>query len=262
VTLSAAQAVTATFGVTTQNYPDLVTVSVSDPPVEIAAGKIFTVAETALNQGTVASASSTSRYYLSVDGAKDASDILLHNGVRGVPTLAPGATSAHSRTITVPASTPEGTYVVLVCADDYLGVVEGPGEANNCLASAMPVIVRLPDLVTVAVGNPPAAVTAGGTLTATDTVQNVGAIGSGSTYTRYYLSPDGTKGAGILLTGTRGNGPLAVGASASGSKTVTIPGTMPAGVYYLVACADDTNLNVERDELNNCRASTTTTSIP
>ena len=42
----------------------------------------------------------------------------------------------------------------------------------------------------------------------------------------------------------------------TGSRTVTIP-TLPAGIYYLFACADDTKLAIESSESNNCNAADT-----
>ena len=81
--------------------------------------------------------------------------------------------------------------------------------------------------------------------------------------TRYYFSLDAVKDAGdVLLTGNRAVPQLAPGQTSPGTRTVTIPSTMPAGTYYLIACSDATQKNVESDEANNCRASSTTTIIP
>jgi subtilase family serine protease len=54
--------------------------------------------------------------------------------------LAPGASSSASITVTVPSSTPLGTYDLLACADDQKVVAE-TNEANNCRAAAMQVSV-------------------------------------------------------------------------------------------------------------------------
>ena len=69
------------------------------------------------------SGSSTTRYYLSLDGVKSAGDKLL-TGSRGVPGLAAGASHSGTVTVTIPAATPLNTYFLLACADDLSAVVE------------------------------------------------------------------------------------------------------------------------------------------
>ena len=87
----------------------------------------------------MASGASTTRYYLSLNGTKDAGDTLL-TGTRAVPGLAAVATSSGTVTVTIPAATPLNNYVLLACADDTNTVVETT-ETNNCKASATGVTV-------------------------------------------------------------------------------------------------------------------------
>ncbi len=116
-----------------------------------------------------------------------------------------------------------------------------------------------PDLVITSLSDPPVTVVAGGSFTVTDTTKNTGMATAGGSTTRYRLSTDATiTGSDRLLTGTRSVLSLAVGASSSGSRTVTVPTSVPAGTYFLGACADDLSTVTESDEANNCRASTTT----
>jgi hypothetical protein len=49
-----------------------------------------------------------------------------------VPSLAPGATSSGTVTVTVSAGTASGTYFLLACADDYR---LRPGDANALLST-------------------------------------------------------------------------------------------------------------------------------
>lgn len=238
--------------------PDLVTSNVSDPPQEIAPGKTFSVKATTLNQGDAPAVSSTTRYYLSVDDNKDASDLLL-TGTRAVASLAPGAASAGATTVTVPAATPAGLYRLFACSDDRLVVTEH-SETNNCASAPSLMHVRLPDLVQLAVSSPPADVAAGMSFTVTDSVRNEGEIATSTTSTRYYLSTDTVKNTGdVLLTGTRSVASLAIGATSTGSKSVTTPLNLAPGTYYLLACADDTKAAVELREDNNCVVSATMT---
>ena len=135
-------------------------------------------------------------------------------------------------------------------------------ETNNCTVAAATVQVKRADLTESAVSNPPASVLPGSTFPVTDTVINAGAIASGSTITRYYLSLDRVKTVGdVLLTGTRSVSSLNPGGSSTGSKTLTVP-ALASGTYYLLACADDTALASELREDNNCLASAAVTIVP
>jgi hypothetical protein len=96
----------------------------------------------------------------------------------------------------------------------------------------------------------------------TDTVQNLGAVASGASVTRYYLSLDAVKSVGdLLLTGSRGVPGLGAGASHSGTVTVTIPAATPPNTYFVLACADGPNTVVETGETNNCKAASTTVTV-
>jgi len=136
VTMSAAQAVAATFMI---NGIDLMEKAVTNPPATIGRKGSFSVTDTTMNQGAVAAGASTTRYYLSVDTQKSSNDILL-NGSRSVPSLASGATSTGTVTVTVPANVQSGTFFLRACSDD-LSVVSESNEGNNCRASASQVTV-------------------------------------------------------------------------------------------------------------------------
>ena len=247
----------ASSGLVTVTRPDLIMSTVSTTPATPVRvpGTTFSVTDSTLNAGAVASGPSTTRYYLSLNGVKDAGDTLL-TGSRAVPGLAAGASSSGTVTVTIPAATPLNNYVLLACADDTNSVAE-TNEGNNCLTASgsATVTVTRPDLVeTTATTTPAAPVRAPGTtFSVTDTARNAGAVASGGSTTRYYLSLDGVKSAGdTLLTGSRGVPGLASGATSAGSVTVTIPTTTPLNTYFLLACADDLNGVVETDEGNNC----------
>jgi hypothetical protein len=119
---------------------DLVETAVSNPPATVVQGGGFGVTDTAANQGAAGAGASTTRYYLSIDAFKGGSDILL-TGIRSVPPLGVGGSSASSATVTVPASTSPNTYFLLACADDTSVVAES-SESNNCRASTTTVQVQ------------------------------------------------------------------------------------------------------------------------
>src|SRR6185503_6104911 len=129
-------------------------------------------------------------------------------------------------------------------------------------SAAATVTVTRPDLAQNTVSAPPATKVRGTTFPVTDTVQNVGAVGSAPSTTLYYLSLDAVKSAGdTLLNGSRGVPTLAAGGTHSGTVTVTIPAATPPNTYFLLACADAPNTVVETDETNNCKASSTTVTV-
>jgi hypothetical protein len=59
------------------------------------------------------------------------------------------------------------------------------------------------------------------------------------------------------LIGSRNVPKLAPGQELTGTKLVRIPHDVSPGTYFVLACADSKNVVTERDETNNCRASTT-----
>jgi len=173
-----------------------------------------------------------------------------------------GATSTGTINVTVPASSTAGTYRLLACADDTALVIESD-ETNNCRASTGTIQVTKPDLIVLTITNPPASVSAGSSFSVTDTTKNQGTGSANSSTTRYYLSLDGLKDASDrLLTGSRGVGILAAGATSSGTLNVTVPSGTPTGLYTLLGCADDLSSINESNEANNCLASSTQVQIP
>jgi hypothetical protein len=117
--------------------------------------------------------------------------------------------------------------------------------------------VPRPDLIETSVTNPPQTGKGGATFSVTDTVRNQGNVDAGPSITRYYLSVDSVRGSDILLTGTRSVPGLTAGETSTGTVNVTILSGTAAGIYYLLACADDMESVFESNEANNCKASST-----
>ena len=243
--------------------PDLVeAMATTNPPAPIRApGTSVSVTDTVQNLGATPSGSSTTRYYLSLDAVKGTGDTLL-SGSRGVPGLAAGGSHSGTVTLTIPAATALNTYFLLACADDLNAVAE-TNDGNNCIATATAAVtVTRPDLVETTVSAPPATKKRGTSFPMTDTVQNLGAVASGASATRHYLSLDAVKSANdILLTGSRSVPGVAAGASHSGTVTATIPAATAPNTYYLLTCADSTNTVIETNETNNCTPSSTTVTV-
>ena len=111
------------------------------------------------------------------------------------------------------------------------------------------------DLVEIAISNPPANVTLGGSFAVSDAVANEGNLPAPASITRYYFSLDRVRDSSDeLFVQSRIVAPLNPGTASPGTITVGVP-RMPGGTYFLLACADASNAVVETDEINNCRAS-------
>jgi MBG domain/Bacterial Ig-like domain (group 3)/MBG domain (YGX type)/CARDB/Kelch motif len=223
---------------------DLFVSSVTAPTTS-AAGATISISDTTTNQGAAAAASFT-RFYLSSNRTNKLSSL----AVRSVPALASTVSSGPiSTTLTLPANL-AGTYYVLACADDAASVLES-NETNNCTASAAMTITGA-DL-TVSSVTAPSTATPGANLSVTDTTMNLGAASANASFTRFYLSNNGTNK--LLSLGTRA---VPILASVTGSGPLATAVALPLnlnGKYYVLACADDGGSVVESNESNNCSAS-------
>jgi hypothetical protein len=133
---------------------------------------------------------------------------------------------------------------------------ESPVHAHSGSSDIFVLKLGAPDLIETVVSDPPLSSTTGSSFSVTDTVKNQGSASAGASITSYYLSLDTIKGSGdILLTGSRSVPSLGINETNDGILTVTIPSGTGSGSYYLLACADDTNVVGESNENNNCIAS-------
>jgi subtilisin family serine protease len=218
------------------------------------AGSTIAVSATVKNQGGGAAAASVARFFLSVNAVWDASDLVLPGGLDVAP-LAPGASAAGTANLTIPAGTTAGSYYVLARADGD-GAVAETQEANNVAARLVQVGG---DLVVSAVSAPSKAAS-GGPLAVTDTTKNNGAGAVAASMTRFYLSTNALYDAGdVLLAGGRAVPALAAGATSTGTITVTLPGGLSPGSWYVVARSDGDGAVPETLETNNTLARSVST---
>src|SRR4051794_7246716 len=111
------------------------------------------------------------------------------------------------------------------------------------------------DLVVAKLAGAPATLRANQAFTVSATVANRGRGTARRSAVRFYLSPDGRKGRGaIALNGVGATKTLKTHRRAGRTVRLTAPGTLAAGTYRLVACADDLRKVRERSDANNCRA--------
>ncbi len=118
-----------------------------------------------------------------------------------------------------------------------------------------------PDLDIPACSVSSTSVQAGGTITGTAVVRNNGNSTSGQSSTlAYYLSTNCVLDASDIRLNTDNTSILSPGNTDTDSDPLTIPGITPAGTYYILFKADDSNVISETDENNNtcCKQITVT----
>ena len=121
--------------------------------------------------------------------------------------------------------------------------------------------VTRPDLVESTVSAPPATKSRGTNFLVTDAVQNLGAVASGASATRHYLSLDVVKSpSDMLMTGSR-SVPAWPRAPAIPAPSRSRSRRQRRRAYFLLACADTPNTVLETNEGNNCKASSITVTV-
>jgi len=119
--------------------PDLIVSTAAVSPLSAPAGALINVTETVINQGAGMAGATTTRFYLSKNGALDAGDVAFASG-RPVPDLAAGASNSGMTTLTIPPGTVPGSYYVLIKADGD-GVEAETAETNNVTGRLLQVTI-------------------------------------------------------------------------------------------------------------------------
>jgi YD repeat-containing protein len=242
----------------TMPAPDLLMTVVSTATPVVAPGKTLVLANTVTNQGGIKTGGFTIGFTLSPTANYADAAAVTFTTTRSLTTLAAGASSAVSTTLTIPATTPFGAYYLCVMADTATTVNEGANEGNNSRCTSARVQVSDPDLVLTALAPAAATVNQGATLSVTDTLANQGGLDTGASIRiSYHLSTDKIYGNAddVVITTYRTVSGLAVGTNNTATTTLTIPAATPPGAYDLCAMADSLNTVVETGEDNNTRCS-------
>ncbi len=216
-------------------------------PATAGAGQNISVTDTTKNQGGGPAEPSTTQFYLSTNSSVDASDILL--GGRSVPALAAGASNSGTTSIMIPVGTNSGSWYIVAKADGEDVVIE-TSETNNTYAR----LIKVGTDLRITSFSVPATAGAGQNISVTDTTKNQGGGPAEPSTTQFYLSTNSSVDASDILLGGRSVPALAVGASNSGSTTLTIPVGTAAGGWYIVAKADGEDVVIETSETNNTYA--------
>ena len=168
--------------------------------------------------------------------------------------------------VTIPAGAAETTLSV-VPIDDAL--LEGNETVTITLSAAAGYIVGSPSIATVTITSDdvapdltvsaltaPAKAAPGGTIAVTDTTRNQGTGAGPASQTSFYLSRDVFLDGADSLLGSRPVEALPVGAASTATASVTLPGDLATGTYFLFAKADGpANYYLKVNGTNNHRAS-------
>jgi subtilase family serine protease len=232
--------------------PDLALTQVSGPPSNAgAAGQPLAVTLGVKNQGSPPANVGPFRVgiYLSPNQAPGTGLLIGHVSVNGV--VAGALPVTVSGKIMVPASTEAGTYFLSAVADvdNQIGETD---EGNNGLTAPLQVTIGRPDLQVSRVAAGVSAGAAGRPLPVTVEVRNDAPVpaNTGPFRVGVFLSPGNTAAAGTLI-GTLNVTGVAAGARATASGALTVPASVVAGSYFLVAVADVDNGVPETNETNN-----------
>lgn len=243
---------------------DLVVSALSTATTAILPGKTLPVSSTVLNQGNLNAGGSRVAFSLSTDSVYGNGDDIHLSATRTVGSLAIGASSTASTTLTVPSTTPVRSYFICAMADSTSTVNEGYQEHNNTYCTDSTVAVTYPDFVMTAVTPAVATVNQGASLVVNSMVTNQGLVASGSSKVAFRLSLNDVYGDGddVVISATRSVAALAAETASSGNTTITVPATAAPNTYYLCAKADSANAVVETDESNNTLCSSTLVTVP
>jgi hypothetical protein len=259
-------AISTGFSVTLSPPPDLAVTMVHAPAQEFS-GQPTRYSWTVTNNGTGPTAAKawTDQLYMSTKSTLDASATLLgtfaHSGV-----LAAGASYTNNDTVALPVGI-SGPFYFLVKTDVKGQVFENGATANDVAATPTTATVNLtppPDLSVSAVAVPPTGL-AGHPFTFAYTVPNAGASATPNyTWTdALYLSPTSfySVQTAIPLSMQTHQGTLAAGASYTNTVTATVPSTVAAGPYYVLADTDSGQVVFEVNPGNNLGSSASTVAI-
>jgi len=167
---------------------------------------------------------------------------------QAVPQLMAGALSATSVSMVIPTVTTGSHYLIAKAdADD---VLDESNEANNSVARAIQIG---PDLIVLTL-TVPGNGGADSTIVVNDTTKNQGGGAGGASVTRFYLSANTVLDGTDTFIGSRLVDALDAGLSSAGSTTLSIPASIGAGSYYVIATADGDGAVAETSETNNAAA--------
>ena len=243
--------------------PDLVVSKVSTGATTAKAGASILVTNTVRNQGGSSTGSrSVEAFHFSLDTTYGNSDDVVSTSTQLISPLSSQASVVNVTSVVLPSTMPAGAYYVCAKADDDVTAtysVAESDETNNVTCTDTSITVPIPDLKATSFTNYYTSVHPGGTIKVVDQVQNVGGSAALNFTMGYVLSPNNVIGDSddIVLPGTRFLASLNSGATSKVATTLTVPTSVPLGVYYVGVIDDVGDAVSESDEGNNTLKATT-----
>ncbi|MFI5204589.1 MAG: CARDB domain-containing protein, partial [Flavobacteriales bacterium] len=216
----------------------------------VPAGAIVTTNSTLVNMGSGPALLSHVAYLISTDTLFDISDVYLDLSST-FDVINPNNTVAHSKLITIPASTAPGNYHIL-CVADFSSTVPEASETNNVTHTPIAIVAAVKDLG-FSFATSSVQLYQGQSKNVSWTVKNYGNVNTGiSSELRVYLSsdtiPENTEQIALPLT----VGSLAAQGVSNNNITFIAPWMAP-GNYFILIEADVQDTIQESNENNNVR---------
>lgn len=220
-------------------------------------GSDFTISVTPASQAIIPGGSTTYNVAVaSVDGYNSPATLSLggvNTNIQGVfnpnPVTPPvNGSVTSSLTLTTNSAIPAGGYTI---------TVQGTDGVKNHTGSTVLSVIKIDLIMTTLTG--PAIANSGSTITVLNKVKNNGVTNATGFYVGFYLSTDSTITMADRYLGQRYVSSLAGGGINGGNFSINIPANVAAGIYYIGAIADYSNLVMETNETNNAIAGNTIT---
>lgn len=204
---------------------DLTMIALSTTTTTIAAGTNLVADNTAKNLSGAKAGAFVVGFHLSTDQVYGGADDVAFSTTRSISSLAIGATSAASTTLTVPTTTPAGTYYLCAMADSA-AVVPESNETNNALCTTTTLAVTRPAIIGLSLSEGPVGTPV------TITGSNFGATQGTSivTFNGVNATPTTWSASSISTTVPAG--------ATTGSVVVTVNGAASNGINFLVGSPD------------------------
>ncbi|WP_137179283.1 CARDB domain-containing protein [Roseomonas sp. AR75] len=227
--------------VPTSSGPDLVIEKGSFTGSTFKKGDSVEVSWEVKNKGAGDAGESSAGVYLSADATITAADTYL--GKNDTKALTAGTTDPNEKlTVTLPGNLASGKWYLGVLADRTGAVDEGTNEGNNFWAKEITVgSTAKPDLVIEKGSFTGSTFKKGDSVEVSWEVRNKGAGDAGESSAGVYLSADATITAADTYLGKNDTKALTAGTTDPNEKlTVTLPGNLASGKWYLGVLADRT----------------------
>ena len=208
------------------------TPSISPNPV--TAGNSISVSYTIKNQGSAAAGSSETKIQI-----KNSSGTQITAPTFSEGALSAGGSASRSRSVTIPSGSAAGTYTAYVILDNDSDLDQSNTSNDFTPGVNFGVSAPVQQSDIVVQGTPsilPNPVSAGNSITVSYTIKNQDSGNAGSSETKIQIkNSSGTQ----ITAPTFSEGSLSAGASASRSRSVTIPGGSAAGTYTAFVILDN-----------------------